>query len=79
MFRILFFGIILSSVMSEEGTLENTDVHKVSEYESSESAIDPIITGESISDEHKRLWKIQNEKFINCGLCGEKPQPFPGD
>lgn len=79
MFRIFFVGIILSSYMSEKGSLENIDLDKMPDYVSTKSAVDPIITGETISDEHKRMWKIQNEKYLECGLCGAKPQAFPGD
>jgi hypothetical protein len=79
MFRILFAGLVLSSFLSEEGLIANINADKTPEYLISEGSIDPIITGESISDEHKRLWKIQNKKYLECGLCGEEPQPFPGD
>lgn len=79
MFRIFLSGFILSSFLSEEGSMTNIDADKTPEYVRSEGSIDPIITGISISDEHKRLWKIQNEKYLECGLCGEEPQAFPGD
>ena len=79
MFRIFIAGFFLSSFLSEEGSFKIVDIEKTPEYLISEGSIDPIITGESISDEHKRLWNIQNKKYLECGLCGEEPQAFPGD
>ena len=41
--------------------------------------IDPIVVGETISDEHKQRWLLTSRKFHECGLCGEEPQAYPGD
>ncbi len=79
MFRILFTGFVLSAFLSDERLIADINAEKSPEYMIAEGSIDPIITGESISDEHKRLWKIRNKNYLECGLCGEELQPFPGD
>lgn len=79
MLRILFVGVVLSSFMGKEGAIKNVALDKNIKQASLEVAIDPIVTGETITDEHKRLWKIQNKKYLECGLCGEEPQAFPGE
>lgn len=79
MLRVLFIGVVLSSFSSEEDLIKYVTTNNNPDNLSLENAVDPVITGETISDEHKRLWKIQNEKYLECGLCGQEPQPFPGD
>lgn len=41
-------------------------------------AIDPIITGQTISPDQLQEWKAKKMRFEECGLCGEA-QPFPGE
>lgn len=41
-------------------------------------AIDPIITGQTISPDQLEDWKAKKLRFEQCGLCGEA-QPFPGE
>jgi hypothetical protein len=79
MLRILFIGFVFSSVLSEKPSIEYDFLKISDERINSEASVDPIITGITISDEHKRIWKIQNKKYLRCGLCGEEPQAFPGD
>ena len=77
MLRVLFVGVVLSSFLGKEGVIKSVVLEKTDKQADLEIAIDPIVTGETITDEHKRLWKIQNKKYNECGLCGEEPQPFP--
>ncbi len=41
--------------------------------------LDPIVVGQTISDEHKQRWLNSSQKYKECGLCGEEPQAYPGD
>lgn len=41
-------------------------------------AIDPIITGQTISSDQLEDWKAKRNRFEECGLCGDE-QPFPSD
>lgn len=81
MFRIFFIGVVLYSFAGERSELTTADIKEPVKKVNTDtqSDIDPIITGITIMDEHKRLWKIQNEKYLECGLCGEEPQAFSGD
>lgn len=79
MLRVFFIGVVVTSFPGESGLVGYTANKETVDYVINENSIDPIITGHSISDEHKRSWKIQNKKYLECGLCGEEPQPFPGD
>lgn len=82
MLRVLFIGVVLSSFIGKEGATNSIAFDKTVKQASSKDAIDPIdpiVTGETITDEHKRLWKIQNKKYLECGLCGEEAQAFPGE
>lgn len=79
MLRVFFVGFVLSSFVGEGSFIKANDLDRDVEYSSVESTVDPIITGKSISVEHKRMWNIQNKEYLECGLCGEEPQAFPSD
>lgn len=40
--------------------------------------IDPIITGQTVSEPQLDDWESRKAKFEECGLCGDA-QPFPDD
>ena len=78
MYRIIGVGFALSIFMGEGySNFSNVEVMHVSQTH--KENIDPIITGVSISQEHLRVWKINNDKYRECGLCGEELQAYPGD
>ena len=78
MFRIIAAGFALSVFMGEGySNFSNAEVMHASQTQVAN--IDPIITGVSISQEHLRLWKINSDKYNECGLCGEELQAYPGD
>lgn len=79
MFRFFVIGVVLSAVFNQGNVINVSDDNTAIKGSDLAGSVDPIVTGMSISDEHKRLWKIQNKKFLKCGLCGEEPQSFPGD
>lgn len=79
MLRIFFIAFVLFPFLGEGSFIEKNDLGRNVEYSSIERKVDPIITGKTISDKHKRLWKIQNKKYLECGLCGEELQVFPGE
>jgi len=78
MFRLILSGFIASVFLVEgEPLTDVVSLTEVAQYQTSQ--IDPIITGQSISDDHKQKWLIQNKKYKECGLCGADTQAYPGD
>ncbi len=78
MLRLVLFGVFVSAVIGQhDGTLiaSSNDFSYAVENEN----IDPIILGGKISNNHIENWQLKNEKFKQCGFCGEEFQAFPGD
>lgn len=77
MFRLFLAGFVVSAVLVEgEFSADADNFTEVAENHATQ--IDPIITGHTVSAEHKRKWIAQNKKYKECGLCGEL-QAYPGD
>ena len=78
MFRIVFLGFVVSTLLGWGEAFEgNSNNSKTIAY--SPQKIDTIIVGRSVNPAHFAAWQEQNKKYIECGLCGEVPQAFPGD
>lgn len=43
-----------------------------------ENGIDPIITGNTVSDKDRKAWEERARRYKRCRDCA-KPQAFPGD
>ena len=41
-------------------------------------AVDPIVTGQTISSDQLEDWKAKRARYLKCGLCGNE-QPYPAD
>lgn len=65
----LFSGENFKEISAEQGGV----------YLGSQDNIDPLITGHSVSDEHKSAWQKRADAYNRCGLCGAEMQPYPGD
>ena len=84
MLRLMFTGFVFSAFL---GVSQSDTAAPVGDWDGDQfiaaseqvGAIDPIVTGLTISDEHKREWAERHKRFLECGLCGEEPQAFPGD
>ncbi len=77
MSRFILLGLFASIILNLDKNNEDKpyDNYNLSSY--SDSNIDPIILGKSVSSEHFANWKIQNERYKECGLCDEELQAFP--
>ncbi len=73
MLRIVVLGFVVSGFLGQDKSSFTENDFTVA------SDVDPIIVGHSISDAHKQQWKLNNEKYKECGLCGEEMQAFPAD
>ena len=41
--------------------------------------IDGFVTGVSVSAAQYSQWKINNRRYLECGMCVAEMQPFPGE
>ena len=74
----LFAGFIVSIAglsIAPEGDGGKPSVDKVT---TAIDEVDPIVTGNRISEEHKAKWQLQHEAYIKCPECVAS-QPYPGD
>jgi len=79
MFRFVIFGVAVSAILvSSEKSGQNLQLTHV-DLSFYAQEIDPIVLGEAISESHRNAWKLQNAKYLECGLCAVEYQPFPGD
>ncbi len=77
MYRIVLFGFVVS-IFVGAGTIVPSSSNEKANILAVSQSLDPIILGHTISDEHKKSWKLVSAKYHECGLCGEA-QAYPGD
>lgn len=78
MFRIVLFGFFVSVIIGAGNPILDTTKERTTLPAIAEN-LDPIVVGQTISDEHKKRWQLTSAKYHECGLCGEDTQAYPGD
>lgn len=61
-----------AEIMQQQAYNKNLDIPVVEQ-------IDPITTGNTISNEQRLEWEKKQEEIRNCDTCEQYMQPFPGD
>jgi len=79
MFRFVIFGVAVSAILTSSDESGQSLPEMDAELVVYGQEVDPIILGETISQSHREAWKLQNAKYIECGLCAVEHQPFPGE
>ena len=77
--RILTAAILMGTAALAVNTFSTpkTDGFQIV-AETKDPAIDPIITGQTVSAEDIEEWEERRKKFLDCKDCNPT-QPYPGD